>query len=178
MEKNVSFESITLEPPFELEQEWYKRGVERLRRKLSENGLDASVVFPSGIIGPGDSRNGSITHMLSSFIAGRLPVAVKGGYDFVDVRDVVRAYYMLLEKGTPGEIYNICSGNAYRLSDIIDSIAGQVGVKVTTRVNPEFVRPDDHKEIVGSAYNLESELGWKPVIDIKDTLRDMIAERS
>ncbi|MBP3296472.1 MAG: GDP-mannose 4,6-dehydratase, partial [Lachnospiraceae bacterium] len=98
--------------------------------------------------------------------------------DFVDVRDVVRAYYMLLENGTPGEIYNICSGNAYRLADIIDGIAAQVGVKVTTKVNPEFVRPDDNKEIVGSAYKIESELGWKPVIDIKDTLRDMIAERS
>ena len=98
--------------------------------------------------------------------------------DFVDVRDVVRAYYMLLENGNPGEIYNICSGNAYRLSEIIDGIAEQVGVKVSTRVNPEFVRPDDNKEIVGSAYKIESELGWKPVIDIRDTLRDMIAERS
>lgn len=97
--------------------------------------------------------------------------------DFVDVRDVVRAYYLLLTEGTPGEIYNICSGNAYKLSDIIDCIADKVGVKVTTRVNPEFVRPDDNKEIVGSAYKLESELGWKPAIDIKDTLQDMIEER-
>ena len=97
--------------------------------------------------------------------------------DFVDVRDVVRAYYMLLEKGTPGEIYNICSGNAYKLSDIIDCIAKKVGVKVTTRVNPEFVRPDDNKEIVGSSYKIESELGWKPEINISDTLQDMISER-
>ena len=97
--------------------------------------------------------------------------------DFVDVRDVVRAYYMLLTEATPGEIYNICSGNAYKLSDIIDCIADEVGVKVTTRVNPEFVRPDDNREIVGSAYKIESELGWKPEIDIKDTLKDMITER-
>lgn len=97
--------------------------------------------------------------------------------DFVDVRDVVRAYFLLLEKGTPGEIYNICSGNAYKLSEIIDYIAEQVGVKVTTRVNSDFVRPDDNKEIVGSAYKLESELGWMPSIDIKDTLNNMIAER-
>jgi len=97
--------------------------------------------------------------------------------DFVDVRDVVRAYYLLLTEGIPGEIYNICSGNAYKLSDIIDCIAAEVGVKVTTRVNPEFVRPDDNKEIVGSAYKIQSELGWKPEIDIRDTLKDMIAER-
>ena len=97
--------------------------------------------------------------------------------DFVDVRDVVRAYYMLLTEGTPGEIYNVCSGNAYRLSDVIECIAEKVGVKVTAKVNPEFVRPDDNKEIVGSAYKIESELGWKPQIDIKDTLQDMIDER-
>ena len=97
--------------------------------------------------------------------------------DFVDVRDVVRAYYMLLTEGTPGEIYNICSGNAYKLSDIIESIANEVGVKVRTKVNSEFVRPDDNREIVGSAYKIESELGWKPEIVIKDTLKDMIAER-
>ena len=97
--------------------------------------------------------------------------------DFVDVRDVVRAYYMLLTEGTPGEIYNICSGNAYKLSDIIDCIANEVGVKITTRVNPEFVRPDDNKEIVGSAYKIESELGWKPIIDLKDAIHDMIKER-
>ncbi len=97
--------------------------------------------------------------------------------DFVDVRDVVRAYYLLLTEGTPGEIYNICSGKALKLSEIIDYIADEVGVKVTTRVNPEFVRPDDNKEIVGSAYKIESELGWKPERDIKDTLHDMIVER-
>lgn len=84
---------------------------------------------------------------------------------------------MLLVQGTPGEIYNICSGNAYKLSDIIDYIADELGVKITTRVNPEFVRPDDNKEIVGSAYKIESELGWTPEIDIKKTLHDMIEER-
>ena len=98
--------------------------------------------------------------------------------DFVDVRDVVRAYYMLLTKGTPGEIYNICSGKAIPLSKIINYIAEEVGVEISTRVNPEFVRPDDNKEIVGSAYKIEAELGWKPQIDIRNTIRDMILEKT
>lgn len=97
--------------------------------------------------------------------------------DFVDVRDVVRAYYMLLMNGTPGEIYNICSGKAYKLSELIDWIAEDVGVEVTTRVNPEYVRPDDNKEIVGSAYKIQSELGWKKERNIRETLHDMIVER-
>lgn len=97
--------------------------------------------------------------------------------DFVDVRDVVRAYYMLLENGTPGEIYNICSGKAMALSEIIDCVAEDVGVKITTRVNPEFVRPDDNREIVGSSYKIEAEFGWKAERDIRDTLHDMVVER-
>lgn len=98
--------------------------------------------------------------------------------DFVDVRDVVRAYWMLLNWGIPGEIYNICSGNALKLSEIIDMIADEIGVNITTKVNVDFVRPNDNKEIVGSAYKLESELGWKCEWDIRETLHDMIVEMS
>ncbi len=98
--------------------------------------------------------------------------------DFVDVRDVVRAYYLLLERGTPGEIYNICSGKAVRLSELIGFIADEAGVKITTRVNPDFVRPDDNREIVGSPYKIQAELGWKREHDIRKTIHDMIAERT
>ena len=98
--------------------------------------------------------------------------------DFVDVRDVVRAYYMLLMDGTPGEIYNICSGNQIALSDIIDQIADIVELRVATRVNPEFVRPNDNRIVVGSHDKLTKELGWEPVIPWEQTLRDMVLEMS
>lgn len=96
--------------------------------------------------------------------------------DFVDVRDVVNAYYMLLMNGTPGEIYNVCSGNQITLSDIIDQIAEIVGIEVTTRVNPDFLRPNDNCVIVGSHDKITKELGWKPQITREQTLRDMIKE--
>lgn len=95
--------------------------------------------------------------------------------DFVDVRDVVRAYYLLLTKGKPGEIYNVCSGHGIKLSSVIDIIADIVGVKVNTVTNPDFVRPNDNMEIVGSPYKIETELGWKPEIGLEETLKDMIA---
>ena len=98
--------------------------------------------------------------------------------DFVDVRDVVNAYYMLLMDGTPGEIYNICSGTQIALSEIIDQIADIVGLRVATRVNPEFVRPNDNRIVVGSHDKLTKELGWEPVIPWKQTLCDMVAEMS
>lgn len=98
--------------------------------------------------------------------------------DFVDVRDVVNAYYMLLTEGTPGEIYNICSGTGITLSDIIDQIADIAGVKVSTKVNPEYVRPNDNRVVIGSHEKITEELGWQPCVKWEQTLRDMVEEMS
>ena len=68
------------------------------RNPLQRNGL-RFFVFPSGIIGPGDIQGGSFTSMAKSFLAGRLPLAVRGGYDFVDVRDMAVRLMARKEKG-------------------------------------------------------------------------------
>lgn len=94
--------------------------------------------------------------------------------DFVDVRDVVRAYYLLLIKGEKGEIYNICSGKGIMLKDVVKVIADEVGVKIRTKINPDFIRPNDSKEIVGSAYKIESEIGWKREYEFNKTIEDMV----
>lgn len=94
--------------------------------------------------------------------------------DFLDVRDVVRAYYLLLMKGRPGEVYNICAGRGVRLSDVIEEIADIVGVRVTGRVNPALVRPGDNEIVIGSARKLSDELGWKAEIPLRQTLSDMV----
>lgn len=88
--------------------------------EAARRGLNASVVFPSGIIGPGDSGRGSITSMLLSFLAGKLPLAVKGGYDFVDVRDVAAGIAACAEWGLPGCGY-ILSGHYATVRDILDA---------------------------------------------------------
>ena len=76
----------------------------------AERGLNASIVFPSGIIGPGDLQGGSFTSMAKSFLAGKLPLAVRGGYDFVDVRDVAAGILACSESGEAGKGY-ILSGH-------------------------------------------------------------------
>ena len=76
----------------------------------AERGLNASIVLPSGIIGPGDIQGGSFTSMAKSFLSGRLPFAVRGGYDFVDVRDVANGILDCSESGEPGKGY-ILSGH-------------------------------------------------------------------
>lgn len=94
--------------------------------------------------------------------------------DFVDVRDVVDAYYKLLMYGTVGEVYNVCSGSAIKLSDVVDIISNEVGVKVTTHINQDYIRPNDNCEIVGTPYKIETELNWKRKFDFSDTIKDMI----
>jgi dihydroflavonol-4-reductase len=98
-------------------------------------GLNASVVFPSGIIGPGDVGTGSISHMLLSFIAGKLPLAVKGGYDFVDVRDVAAGILSCAEQGQPGHGY-ILSGQYASIRDILNAAKDALGLKQTVSFLP------------------------------------------
>ena len=94
--------------------------------------------------------------------------------DFVDVRDVVRAYYGLLMEGTPGEVYNICGGKGVALSDILGEIADIVDVDIIGKVNPEYVRPDDNRQIIGCADKIKSDIGWEAEIPLRQTLTDMI----
>ena len=94
-------------------------------------GLNASVVFPSGIIGPGDVQGGSFTSMAESFLAGRLPFAVRGGYDFVDVRDVAQGLLACCEKGLPGKGY-ILSGHYATIGRMLQ----MVGAAAQRRYRP------------------------------------------
>ena len=94
--------------------------------------------------------------------------------DFVDVRDAVRAYYRLLLDGKAGEVYNICGEKGVSLAEVVDQIADIVGVSVTTRVNPDFVRPGDNQVVIGSAEKIRQDIGWTAEIPLRQTLMDMI----
>lgn len=94
--------------------------------------------------------------------------------DFVDVRDVVRAYFLLLMEGQVGEIYNVCSGQGVALREIISLIAGEIGVHVETQMCEQYVRPNDNPVIVGDNHKIMKDLGWQPEIALKTTIRDML----
>ena len=94
--------------------------------------------------------------------------------DFVDVRDVVKAYYLLLKKGKRGEVYNICSGNGRMLKDIVNEMTSILNITVTTVTDPALVRPAENKKIIGSYEKIKNELGWKPSISIEKSLTDII----
>jgi len=94
--------------------------------------------------------------------------------DFVDVRDVVRAYYLLLKNGRKGEIYNICSGKGSVLKDIILKMSELLGLQIKIEVDPKLIRPNENKKVIGSYKKIHEELGWKPEIPIEKSLSDII----
>ena len=96
--------------------------------EAAERGLNASVVFPSGIIGPGDIQGGSFTSMAKSFLAGKLPFAVRGGYDFVDVRDVAKGILACSENGESGKGY-ILSGHYVTIRSMLQLVGKTAKLK-------------------------------------------------
>jgi GDP-4-dehydro-6-deoxy-D-mannose reductase len=94
--------------------------------------------------------------------------------DFTDVRDIVRAYWLALEKGVPGEVYNIASGKAWRIREVLDLLLSMAKVPVEVRQDPARMRPSDVPVLVGDSTKFRQQVGWQPQIPYEQTLRDML----
>ncbi len=95
--------------------------------------------------------------------------------DFLDVRDVAKAYYTLLTKGRSGEVYNICSGKGIMLKDIILKMSELLNITIHTEVNPQLVRPNENRKIIGSYKKMKTDFNWEPSITLEQSLTDIIA---
>jgi len=94
--------------------------------------------------------------------------------DFIDVRDVVNAYYTLLMNGKSGELYNVCSGKGHSLKNVVDLLAKIFNVHVTTETDPKKVRPIDNRIIIGSFEKIKKHTGWEPKFSLEDSLSTVI----
>ena len=94
--------------------------------------------------------------------------------DFTDVRDIVRAYYLALEKGKPGEVYNIASNNAYPIQKILDILLEKTHVKIKVETDPARLRPSDVPILQGDYSKFHKLTGWKPEIPFEQTLEDLL----
>ncbi|MCX6841425.1 MAG: SDR family oxidoreductase [candidate division WOR-3 bacterium] len=103
--------------------------------KCVEQGLDAVMVFPSGVIGPYDFRLSEMGHLFVDFARGRLKAYVDGAYDFVDVRDVVAGLLLAADKGGRGEGY-ILSGERISVASLLLLLEGATGVRARARRIP------------------------------------------
>ena len=93
--------------------------------------------------------------------------------DFSDVRDIVKAYRMILEKGVPGKAYNVGSGVAHSLEDMLKTITSLSSQEITVNVDQARIRPTDTPVICCDNSLIREELGWAPEHDIFDTLKEM-----
>lgn len=94
--------------------------------------------------------------------------------DFTDVRDMVKAYWLATEKCEPGEVYNICSGKAWSISEIMDKLLKLSKVKVKIKQDPTRLRPSDVPMLVGDNNKFCKQTGWKPEIPFEKTLEDLL----
>ena len=164
---------------------------------VKDKGLNACIVHPSGILGPYDFSNSHLTALVREIVRGKLPMCVKGGYDFVDVRDVAKGIIMACDKGKKGECY-IMSGefvSIKKLADLVCDVVGRKRIKVVLPIMiAKIVAPfyEMYYNVKGktplftkySLYTLSSnsnfsnekakrDLGFV-TRDITDTVRDMV----
>jgi GDP-4-dehydro-6-deoxy-D-mannose reductase len=94
--------------------------------------------------------------------------------DFTDVRDMVRAYWLALELGAPGEVYNVCSGRGYSARQVLDILLGLSHAQVEVREDPARLRPSDVTLLVGDCSKFRAVTGWQPTIPFEVTLKDVL----
>ena len=163
---------------------------------MVREGLNAVIVHPSGILGPYDRSGNHLVQMVTDYLEGRLPACVKGGYDFVDVRDVAKGCLLAMDKGRTGECY-ILSNRHYEIRDVLEMVrrfAGGRRLPVLPMWMAKLAEPILYRIAVlkkerplyttYSLYTLEAndhfshdkatkELGYAPR-DLMETMRDTV----
>jgi GDP-4-dehydro-6-deoxy-D-mannose reductase len=94
--------------------------------------------------------------------------------DFSDVRDVVKAYWLALEKGKAGEVYNIASGKGRKIREVLECLLSLSSVEVKVQEDPEKMRPSDVPILIGDYSKFREKVGWEPEIPIEETLKDLL----
>ncbi|WP_137817358.1 GDP-mannose 4,6-dehydratase [Pseudomonas sp. 2FG] len=142
------------------------------------------VARPFNHIGAGQGESFVIPSMARQIIRvrrGLQPALLDVGdvdvtRDFLDVRDVIQAYLVLLEQGRNGEVYNVCSGVEQRVRDLITQMASLAGVEVELVQDATRLRRAEQRRVVGSSDKLQKETGWKPGISITETLQGVLSD--
>jgi len=146
--------------------------------------LDVIIARPFNHVGPGQGRQFVLPAMARQIVAiaeGRQASVLDVGdidttRDFTDVRDVVDAYMVLLQKGTTGRIYVVGSGEERRIRDLIQGMCRLAGVSPEIRQDPARLRPADQRRMVANADRLRRDTGWAPKISIETTLKDILED--
>ena len=142
------------------------------------------VARPFNHIGPGQREDFVIPGVARQLVrirkglqAARIDIGdVDVTRDFLDVRDVINAYFSLLESGQNGEIYNVCSGQEQRIRSLIEQMAAITGLNVDLHQDQTRLRPSEQRRVMGNSLKLKEQTGWKPGISITETLQSVLSD--
>ena len=160
-------------------------GVSKLAQEMLALRAEHARVFvarPFNHAGPRQSPSystSSFARQIAEIEAGHSAPILRVGNlesrrDITDVRDTVRGYLTLMERGQPARPYNVCSGNAYRVRDLLDVLVGLARISIKVEVDPARLRPSDNPLIAGDRSRLSTDTGWAPEIPIERTLADLL----
>jgi nucleoside-diphosphate-sugar epimerase len=157
-----------------------KLAMEHLAMTFADR-LPIVVTRPFNYTGPGQEGSFLIPKLIDHF-ARRAPLIELGNLhverEFNDVRMVCEAYLRLLERGTPGQVYNVCTGQAYSLHQVLDMLRALTGHDLEVRVNPAFVRANEVHRLCGSPDKLIECVGALPPYPLADCLSAMLQARA
>ena len=151
-------------------------------RAATEDDLDVVIARPFNHVGPRqrpDFAVSSFARQIALIEAGRASATIRVGNldarrDITDVRDTVRAYRLLIEKGAARTPYNVCRGEAYRVGDLLETLVAQSRVRITVQTDPGRLRPNDNPVVLGDRSKLTADTGWEPRVPIARTLEDLL----
>jgi GDP-4-dehydro-6-deoxy-D-mannose reductase len=140
------------------------------------------MVRPFNHIGPRQGAAFAVAdfaRQIAAYRRGKAPAVLRVGdidatRDFTDVRDIVMAYLDVLSRGRTGEVYNVCSGTEHSLREIIEGLLDAAGVRMTMEVDAQRLRPSEQRRMCGSYAKLRAHTGWRPRIDLRKTLADIV----
>lgn len=148
---------------------------------MQEKAFDIIIARPFNHIGPGQNplfALPSFIRQLKAIQRGEQEPLLRVGNlettrDFCDVRDIIRGYLGLLEKGLPGHVYNLCGGKEHLMRDVLAELISLSTLQVSIQEDPNLVRAQEQKRMVGSFQKIYKTLGWEPKIPLRTSLQDI-----
>lgn len=148
------------------------------------NGLPIIRVRPFNHLGPGQNRGfvaPDFAYQIAQIEAGLQEPVIRVGTltaerDFTDVRDVMRAYRLLMERGTPGDAYNVASGKTCTIRNLLDTLLSFSTAEIEIRVETARLRPGRFSKVWGDSSKLHTATGWQPTIPLRQTLFDVLED--
>ncbi len=152
-----------------------------LQYNLSYN-MDIVRVRPFNHVGPRQTPRfviSAFAKQIAEIESKKMPPVLKVGNldskkDFTDVRDMVRAYLALIEKGKSGEVYNAGSGKSHKIGEILDKLLSLSTIKIDIETDPSRLHPNDVPDIYSNNSKIYQATGWKPEIPLEKTLKDTL----